>query len=240
MITAHHVPLAEFCFHHYLNALFRRHFHALYLDGHVPEPDPDTPLLILPNHSSWWDGFFIFFLNRRLFKRKIYLMMLEEQLRQNRFFRLLGAYSIDPGRTGAVRQSLLYTRFLLNRSGDPPAVCVFPQGVLLPWQTRPVTFQPGVDFILRHLEKKIQISLLGIRIEMLNQQRPDVFFRFSPLQTIRPGDPFSVRETSLILGQMLDAMAAGIVRGKRGMCLFQGLASANDRFRIRKQPEGGP
>ena len=158
--------------------------------------------------------------------------MLESQLRQNRFFSLIGAYSIDPGKTGAVRRSLRYTIALLNQSEKPPVVCLFPQGALLPWHRRPVRFEPGVEFILRHMQRKIQVSFLGIRVEMLDQQHPEVFFRFSPLQTIRPGDSFSIQTMSRSFGDMLDSMESEIVKGVQPeRCLFRGRVSVNDRFR---------
>lgn len=230
MITANHKSWADHLFRLYLNRIMKRHFYALHLLDPVPEFDPDKPLLVLPNHSSWWDGFFIFFLNKTLIHRAVYLMMLERQLKNNRFFRYLGAYSIHPNRPAEIKQSLFYTAELLNRITNPPLVCVFPQGELLPWHLRPVRIKPGLEFILSRIESEIQICHLGIRIETLDQQRPDVFFRFSAVRAYLPGQRISRKETAESIEQLLDQLQSDILRGRRGRLLFRGRPSINDRF----------
>ena len=61
----------------------------------LPEFDKSKSLIVTPNHFSWWDGFFIYWTNKKLFNRKLYVLMLEEQLKRYWFFKKLGCYSID-------------------------------------------------------------------------------------------------------------------------------------------------
>jgi hypothetical protein len=59
MIQAQHAAWADRIFHPYVTWLFKRHFHVVRLLGKIPETNPELPLLLLPNHSTWWDGFFV-------------------------------------------------------------------------------------------------------------------------------------------------------------------------------------
>ena len=126
MITARHQSWAEALFSIYLTRLLRRHFHALRLLGEPPSPPPGLPLLILPNHGNWWDGLFLWELNRRLLGRRLHLMVLEEHVTRFRFFRRVGAFSIRPGCGGEVAASLAYAASVLRNPAN--ALGLFPQG----------------------------------------------------------------------------------------------------------------
>ena len=154
MIQARHRLWADIIFQPYLTWLFKRNFHEIQLLGTPPEIPDDLPVLLLPNHSTWWDGFFVYLLNKKMFRRTAYLMMLESQLSKYKFFAKIGAYSIEPENRQGIIESLEYTVQLLNqemplrrsrdpdhRDGVPPLVSIFPQGQLLPWQTRPSRLQ---------------------------------------------------------------------------------------------------
>lgn len=231
MIRATHRAWTEWIFDPYLRGLLRKHFYAIHLFGPPPAIEPDTPLLILPNHSSWWDGFLIYLLNKKRLHRKIYLMMLKRQLKQNRFFRLLGAYSIAPDRIRGVRRSLLYTLDLLNRGDHSSLVCFFPQGELLPWRSRPIHFGKGLEFILKRITRDIQTCFLGIRIEFLQEQRPEVFMELSPVKIVHPQSDFSLSQFESESTTFLDRLEQKLVQGERGELLFQGKKSVNERFR---------
>jgi hypothetical protein len=179
MIKAQHAAWADRIFHPYVLRLFKRHFHAIRLLGAAPETRLDLPLLLLPNHSTWWDGFFVYLLNRRIFRRKIYLMMLENQLARYRFFARLGAYSINPQSVSGVKESLHYSCALLNEKIMPkPMLCIFPQGELLPWGARPLIFKPGVEKILSGYGGEVNLLQLAIKTEFLNEQLPEAFLLF--------------------------------------------------------------
>mgnify|MGYP006283192821 CR=1 FL=1 len=96
------------------------------LEVHGPaQPQSHAPVLLLPNHWGWWDGFFQYEMNRRHWRKRFYLMMLEKVLGGFPFFRLIGAYSINPGHRSML-QSLAYTVQLLQ---DPRhLVVIYPQG----------------------------------------------------------------------------------------------------------------
>jgi 1-acyl-sn-glycerol-3-phosphate acyltransferase len=105
-----------------------------------PEMRPEKAVLLIGNHFSWWDGFFALEAAKSFFHKKIYVMMLEEELRPRRFLSYAGAFSIQPGSRSAL-ESLQYAAHLLT---DPEnLVVVFPQGEMRPHWEHPLRFQSG-------------------------------------------------------------------------------------------------
>ena len=218
MIRAQHRLWADFIFQPYLTRLFKRNFHTIQVLGALPEIPPHLPLLLLPNHSTWWDGFFVYLLNKRIFRRTAYLMMLEEQLSRYRFFAKIGAYSIEPKYRQGIVESLGYTVELLNQRTS--LVSVFPQGELLPWQTRPLGYKRGVEWILRKYGKSVAVLPLAIRTEFLGEKRPSAFFLFGDVsscdaETFQGIDWLEKTESAL-----LDDLALRILRQEEGQNLL--------------------
>ena len=179
MIEAKHNKLAHMVFKTYLMRLFRKNFTSMHILGSIPDLPADQPLIILPNHSSWWDGFFVYHLNSVYFERPLYLMMLQEQLNNYPFFRRIGAYGINPENPDAVRKSISYTTRVINQPAIRcAAVCIFPQGELISWYQQPLIFKKGIDVIIRRIQKPTAVLQLIIRIEFLEEQFPQVFFQF--------------------------------------------------------------
>ena len=218
MIRAQHRLWADLIFAPYLTWLFKRHFHTIQLLGTPPEIPNHLPLLLLPNHSTWWDGFFVYLLNKRIFHRTAYLMMLEEQLSKYWFFAKIGAYSIEPGQRRGIVESLAYTVELLNQQRS--LVSVFPQGKLLPWHTRPLDYKRGVEWILQRYGKQVAVLPLAIRTEFLGEKCPSAFFLFGEVnpfdaETFRGMDWLEKTETAL-----LDDLASRILREEEGLNLL--------------------
>ena len=218
MIRAQHRLWADLIFHPYLTWLFKRHFHTIQLLGTLPEIPADLPLLVLPNHSTWWDGFFVYLLNKRIFRRTAYLMMLEEQLSKYWFFAKIGAYSIEPGHRRGIVESLAYTVELLNQQMS--LVSVFPQGELLPWHTRPLGYKRGVEWILQKYGKQVAVLPLAIRTEFLGERCASAFFLCGEVnlfdaETFRGMDWLEKTETVL-----LDDLALRILCEEEGLNLL--------------------
>jgi chlorobactene lauroyltransferase len=231
MIKVQSSGWAKKVFHYYILRLLRRHFHSFRLMGSIAYPAPSLPILLLPNHSNWWDGFFFYLLNHRLFQRPIYLMMLERQLEKFRFFARVGAFSIAPEKPKAVLEALRYTIELLRQPLIPaPMICIFPQGEMLPWACRPMKFRRGVDWLTRELNAPLCILPLAIRIEYLGEQRPDVFFQFGETYPVTaanfPGIPFFEQK----MESLLDELNLKIAAGHGSNIIWQGRTSVSSQF----------
>ncbi len=218
MIRAQHRLWADIIFQPYLTGLFKRHFHEIQLLGTHPKIPDDLPVLLLPNHSTWWDGFFVYLLNKRTFRRTAYLMMLEKQLSKHKFFAKIGAYSIEPERRRSIIESLEYTVELLNQG--TPLISVFPQGQLVPWHTRPLGYKRGVEWILQKYGNPLTVLPLAIRTEFLGEKRPSAFLLLGAVHSFEAGtfqgmDWLEQTETAL-----LDELALRILHEEKGQNLL--------------------
>ncbi len=228
MIYAKHQRWATAAFRKYLLRLLKRNFFAISVLGNVPKLDPSLPVILLPNHSSWWDGFFVFLLNDRIFRRRMYLMMLEGQLQRNPFFSRMGAFSIDPARPKSMMHSLYYVTSLLNTAnGNPPLVCIFPQGELKSWGIRPLGFKPGLQWILERVNSPVILLSLAIRIEFLSEQRPEVFMMFGEIRQCDKHSRPQLLELESGSENLLAELEQKILNSEKGLQILHGTKSVN-------------
>ena len=68
----------------YTKRMIRKKFHSVIIES--KEFDLSKPILLISNHVSWWDGFWAMYINLKLFKKKFYFMMHENQLLKYKFF----------------------------------------------------------------------------------------------------------------------------------------------------------
>ncbi len=217
MIVARPAAWAEKLFHLYVSRLFRRHFHAIFLLGDFPKTEATLPVLLAPNHSTWWDGFFIHLLNKKIFARRPYVMMLEEQLVRYPFFTRLGVFSINPHSAVDTRASLRYAARILR---DPAnLLCIFPQGELLPWEKRPLGLKRGVEILLRWHAGPVNLLPLAIRVEFLGEKLPSVFFMFGENVTVDYSSFAGVAWLEKVEEALLEQLRLRLVNGERGMRL---------------------
>jgi hypothetical protein len=228
MIAARHQAWAERLFFFYIKGLLRRSFHRLRLLGEPPPLDRGQPLLIVPNHGTWWDGFFVYTLNRLLFGRRLHLMMLEEQLSRYPFFRRVGAFGIRPGLPRSVLESLHYSAEVLR---DPDnALCLFPQGELRYHALRPLGFQRGLERILGICESSVQLLPIGIRCELLGDQRPEAFFLADRGYTVETGGFAGIQWLEAEQAALLERLEAALRRGEEGRILLKGKTPLDERW----------
>ena len=231
MFSARHRPWAQALFSLYLTGLLRRHFHALRLLGEPPSPPPGLPLLILPNHGTWWDGLFLWELNRRLLGRRLHMMVLEEHVANFRFFRRLGAFSIRPGCRLEVAASLAYGAAVL---GDPAnALGLFPQGRIRHPAERPLGFQRGLERILRAHGAPVAILPLAMRCEYYENQRPEALFLFDRVLTAGPGAFPQVGWLEQRVAALLEEAGRAAVERRPGRVLLEGRLQLGERRRQR-------
>ena len=171
MIKANHSRLYTWFFDKYIGHILHKQFRVINITGHVEQKA--RPILIVGNHFSWWDGFFILYLNRIVFKRKLYVMMLEEQLKKRMFLSRIGAYSIYP-RTKSVIDSLGYTVELLKDAGNIAAI--FPQGEIESAYTSKIRFEKGLQFILNQSASQtpIQLVFMVALVDYYSHRKPSL------------------------------------------------------------------
>jgi chlorobactene lauroyltransferase len=228
MTPARHSTWAEIIFLPYILRQFRKHFHGLYFLGPMPAIDPALPLLITPNHNTWWDGFFIYILNKRLLKRKVHLMMLEEQLSKYSFFSRIGAFGIEPGLPRKAYDALRYSAEVLR---DPAnTLCIFPQGVLRYFAARPLQFQRGVGQILKIYGGDVNLLPLGMRCELLIDQRPEAFFMADRIFRVNHDSFQGIDWLERQEEELLLRLSRKILEGDKGRIVVRGREPMNVRW----------
>lgn len=176
MIKADHKKWAKFVFDIYLKRLLKKSFYDFRIINDLAQIDKSKSLIITPNHFSWWDGFFIYWLNKKILNKKIFVMMLEEQLKRYWFFQKLGCYSIDLNDNRKMIASLKYTLDLAQNSDN--LIIIYPQGEIQSYEQRPVHLRDGIDFIAKRSKNVFQIVPIAFKIQYTNERLPIVYTRF--------------------------------------------------------------
>ena len=188
-------------------------------------PDGDTPLLVVGNHESWWDGFFIRELQRRIRPNgRFHAVMLESELRRYPFLRFLGGLGIERGSVASVRRMLRLARAV---GAERPAgvVAYFPQGRIKPGSLPPLEFHSGV---LPVIEAMFPANVLpvGIRVLPGKDHRMDAFLSVGEPIPVPGPDPLRLALLEAAVAEELHAIGAFVRK------------HAEDAFLCFPRPEG--
>lgn len=104
------------------------------------------PLLIVANHSSWWDAALPIVISCGALRHDAYGIMEEAQLARYRFFTRAGIFSIDRDNPRRALESLRYAAALLGRTGR--VLWMFPQGRIVPNDRRPIECEHGIGRLI--------------------------------------------------------------------------------------------
>lgn len=168
MIKANHHPFFVWFFRLYTNFMTRSHFRKIYVEGDTEKPS--NPLLIISNHFSWWDGFFILWLNNKLWKKKFYVMMLEEQLAMRKFLSRTGAFSIKR-RHASARYSLKYALDVLHHKEN--LLLMYPQGEIRSQLEHTVHFEHGAEYLIEKLQP--DVKMVVVLTDYFSFRKPSLF-----------------------------------------------------------------
>ena len=167
MIPARHVALYVHFFDFYSRWMVRRHFREVEFKGHVLSRH--LPVLMIGNHFSWWDGFIAGLINQEIFRKKMHIMMLEEQLRRRMFLNKAGAYSIKKGS----RDTLVSLKYTADLLGDlKNLVVLYPQGEFESAHQYPVTFEKGIEKISSFTENDFQLVFYAALTDYFSHRKP--------------------------------------------------------------------
>ncbi|MGD7043929.1 lysophospholipid acyltransferase family protein [Jeotgalibacillus proteolyticus] len=171
-------PRSEKLLVHFLHFQLKKHFYRIYLDdcrGDLPA----GPKLYSMNHSSWWDGLLIFYLNKQVLKEDAYALMSKKGLEEFRFFGRIGAFGVDPASPKDLLRSLTVASTLLE---EKKSVWIFPQGKEEHIEKRPFTYMNGPAY-LHDKADDITIIPVASYYTFRHDQRPELFIRIgSPLK----------------------------------------------------------
>lgn len=168
---------------------------------------PDMPLLIVANHVSWWDGFVLREIHRRLRPAApLRVVMTEAELRRHPVLGWIAAIPMRPGSASSVLATFRRLRRLREVRSDA-VVLFFPQGRIWPSQRRPLGFERGVSTLARTLAP-VQVLPVGLHMEPLAAVQPVIFASAGPLRRIGVGVRPDPRIVEASVQAQLDAIAA--------------------------------
>ena len=172
IIKAKHHFIIHPIFKQFSRVMINRHFSHVEVIGEI-EKSSDRSILLLSNHTSWWDGFWHLYLNMKVFKKKYHFMMLEEQLRKHWYFNYTGGYSVNKSAKSVV-ETIQYSAELLSHSEN--LVLIFPQGKIGSIHKRFIEFEKGVQKILERTDRsKVQIVFMVNSIDYFVNKRPILY-----------------------------------------------------------------
>ncbi|MFD2284512.1 glycerol acyltransferase [Pedobacter petrophilus] len=129
----------------------------------------NASILILANHFSWWDGFFIFYINKKFFKKQFHVLVNAENYGKVGFLKYLGAFAA--AHTGKdVLGMLNYAGQLLDDKNN--LVLIFPQGKLHSNHLKNITFEKGVMQIIKSSQKRLNIIFAATFVDYFSTRKP--------------------------------------------------------------------
>lgn len=175
MIKADHKNWAQFVFNIYLKRLLHKNFSNFYLINSPPSIQDNGGLIITPNHFSWWDGFLIETIRQQFFKtRKLFILMLEEQLKRYWFFQKLGAYAVNLKNPKSIIETISYTKKIISPES---IVVIYPQGEIQPFNHE-IKFKKGLVKFISDLPLKSYVLPVAFNFQFAEEKKPDIYCRF--------------------------------------------------------------
>lgn len=193
--------------------MMRRNFADVLMWGKTPQISPDLPILFVANHLSWWDGFFLWRIQRKIAPgAPVYTVMLAREFHQTFWFKWVGMLPITPGSTASLRALLKRLSALCKQSPKAPVtVCsFFPQGVIKPSFSRPLGFAEGLGSIAQSMAP-VNVVPIGIHIEPLCAREPKAFLTVGDCFVHESGR-LNVMDMEQSLTQTLDGLLSRLAK----------------------------
>ncbi|HSV87255.1 MAG TPA: lysophospholipid acyltransferase family protein [Bacteroidales bacterium] len=169
MITASHHPFYLLFYKSVVFLMMQLFFSRIKVRNHTT--NNGKALLIIGNHFSWWDGFFGLYATEKALKRKLFVMMLEDQLAKRKFLSKIGAFSIKKNCRSVV-DTFKYATYQL--SNPKHAVLLFPQGRFQSQGSLPLQFQKGWIRIPKDAGNNHQMVFMACIMDYFSHMRPSL------------------------------------------------------------------
>ncbi|WP_059351017.1 lysophospholipid acyltransferase family protein [Bacillus coahuilensis] len=158
-------------FHRYLTLLLKWNFYHIYIED--LRRNKTSKGIYMFNHSSWWDGLLVFYLNYTYLKEDAYAFMSEDGLSKFPFFKKLGAFPVNSHSYKSVVKAL---QFGVDRIKEGKTVFIFPQGKEEHLEKRPLQFMSGLSYMI---EKTPNVKIIPVTFyyTFRHDQKPELFIR---------------------------------------------------------------
>jgi 1-acyl-sn-glycerol-3-phosphate acyltransferase len=163
----------------------RASFGALHVAGReeLARALAQGPVLIVSNHSAWWDPLVALVLTQRCVPADAYAMMDAGNLRRLPFFAKVGAFGVDRGSRRDGAEATRHAVSLLDRPGR--LVWIFPQGEERPLHERPLRFFGGAAHVARRVPSATVLPV-ALGYAFGSTAAPSVFVAVGPAVIAEP------------------------------------------------------
>ncbi|HET6557721.1 MAG TPA: lysophospholipid acyltransferase family protein [Prolixibacteraceae bacterium] len=169
MIKARPNPVSLWFYSSYFRVLQHIFFRKISIHSESEFPE-GRPVLLLQNHFTYYDGYWSLMLSRKLFRRKFYVMMLEEQLVKRMFLTRCGVFSVRKN-SRDLYESLLYAAGLLKDPGN--MVVIYPSGEIISHHRQNFRFQRGFAKLIGG-ESNCLVAMAVVLVDHFSSARPEV------------------------------------------------------------------
>jgi 1-acyl-sn-glycerol-3-phosphate acyltransferase len=153
--------------HAYVYWLTIRNFKAI--NFNTIGVEKNKSILLIANHFSAWDTLVLFWINRKLLKKKFHVMMLESTALKEPFLKYAGGFSVNKTSRDMIH-SIDFAAKLLD---DPDnMVLIFPQGKIYSNMVSEVTFEKGIIQIIKKAASNFQLIFAVTFIENFDNFKP--------------------------------------------------------------------
>ncbi|WP_406686904.1 lysophospholipid acyltransferase family protein [Rossellomorea vietnamensis] len=157
----------------YLTYQLKKHFYRVWIEDQRDSFQQGSGHLVLANHSSWWDGLIVFYLNHHVIKEDSFAMMSQKGMEDFPFFRKIGAFSVNPYSPKDLITSLKFAEKCLQ---EKKTVWIFPQGMEEHLEKRPLSFMSGPGYLYER-NAEILVTMVTFYYTFRHDQRPELFIR---------------------------------------------------------------
>jgi 1-acyl-sn-glycerol-3-phosphate acyltransferase len=139
------------------------------------------PVLLVANHTSWWDPLVLFDVSYRILRCEGSALMDAKNLRALPMLGWIGAFGVELGDHEDGERAVRYGAEQLSRPGR--MVVVFPQGRERPVTERPLAFRAGAARMAVQAPREPAIVPMALRYEHGRLEKPDAL--------VNVGEPFA-------------------------------------------------
>jgi 1-acyl-sn-glycerol-3-phosphate acyltransferase len=170
VIPAKKSPLFDAWFARHVRGRFARSFETVRVRGleALRAATRETPMLVVSNHTSWWDPLATLLVSHAI-GTDGYALMDAKNLRRLPFFARVGGFGVDLTDATDGAAAIRYAAKLLDRPGR--LVWIFPQGTERPITARPLGFMGGSAAIAR-VARRARVVPIALRYELGATERP--------------------------------------------------------------------
>ena len=129
------------------------------------------PVLVVANHTSWWDPLVALWLTNLVLHVDSYALMDATNLRRLPFFGRVGAFGVELSAARDGARSIRYAARLLDRPGR--VVWIYPEGGERS-AFGPLELRPGSALVAR-VARRARVVCVGVRYVFASAERPELW-----------------------------------------------------------------